>query len=625
MVMQWKFCHRIIAFCVIGWVFTSCANRGIGPQGGPRDSIPPAVVRQIPENGTLNYQNNRIEVVFDEYIQLDNVVDNVLISPPQLVPPEVKAIGKKLSFVFQDTLKDSTTYTIDFGRAICDFTEKNPLEGYAISFSTGNRIDSLELEGTLINAENLNPVFGVIMGIHSNLQDSAFETMPFERIARTDSMGHFTIRNIRGGQYRLYGLRDVSRDYMYQPGENVAYSDTIFTPRVDVRYDTIRSINDTLNKPNDTLPEVKVYTTYSPKDVSLWYFKEQKIHHYLQRSKRETPHTFALYFSSPQDSMPVIHSLPLSVVDTLRSDSLPIEDWMNYVLWQVNTTRDTIVGWLTDSVAIAQDSIAMEIEYLKTDSLYQLYPNKDTVTLIWRQPNLSVKAQEARNKKERERKLRLTSNASANFNFFDTLRIRADVPVKEVQYEQIHLYQKVDTTYQLLDVMFYPTDSSKLNFLAIYPFESERQYELRIDSAAMHDIYGKANDATKFQLTVKSKEEYSSVKIVLKHFDSRAVLQLLSNKDEVVRQLPASEQGTLFENLDPTDYFLRLFIDLNGDGKWTTGDWATHRQPEMVYYFPNKLSLRANWDFEETFDHLAIPQTESKPSEIRVTHLEQKK
>ena len=103
---------------LVGLLLVSCANRGQGPQGGPRDTIPPVVVKENPLNGTLNFLGKEVIVQFDEYIQLDDVQKNVLISPPQQVPPEVKAIGKKLSVVFMEDLIDSTTYTIDFGAAI---------------------------------------------------------------------------------------------------------------------------------------------------------------------------------------------------------------------------------------------------------------------------------------------------------------------------------------------------------------------------------------------------------------------------------------------------------------------------------------------------------------------------
>ena len=122
--------HLFVIVLVIALAFSSCANRGAGPQGGPRDTIPPKVLKETPANGTLSFSGKKIDIHFNEYIQLDDIQKNVLISPPQQTPPEVKAVGKSLSVVFQQDLQDSTTYTIDFGAAICDYNEKTPLRNY---------------------------------------------------------------------------------------------------------------------------------------------------------------------------------------------------------------------------------------------------------------------------------------------------------------------------------------------------------------------------------------------------------------------------------------------------------------------------------------------------------------
>ena len=155
--------------------FYSCANKGVGPQGGPKDETPPQMQKEVPENGTLNFSGKTIILYFNEYVQLDKVADNVMISPPQQKPPVIKAIGKRVIVAFEEPLRDSTTYTIDFGSAICDNNEKNPMQGYSYSFSTGDHIDTLEIKGQVLNARDLNPMSGITVGIHANHADSAFE------------------------------------------------------------------------------------------------------------------------------------------------------------------------------------------------------------------------------------------------------------------------------------------------------------------------------------------------------------------------------------------------------------------------------------------------------------------
>ena len=601
--------------------FSSCANRGIGPQGGPKDTIPPRMVKEQPLNQSVNFHGKKIEITFNEYLQLDNIQQNLLVSPPQQVSPIVKAVGKKVTVEMQEDLIDSTTYTLDFGNAICDYTEKNPLRGYVFAFSTGDRIDSMEVYGRVANAEDLNPVSGLMVGLQANLHDSAFSTLPFTRVARSDSLGEFGIQNLRNGVYRLYALQDQSRDFLYQPGEGLAFSDSLVIPEyeTEIVFDTIwKNIADTI----DSLSSVRqidtiltIQNTYvGPADLMLWFFKEDKQRHYFQRVYRDEPHIIKLQFAAPQDSLPLLRALPPSAMDSTRADSLWTDPWA-YTLLQANPTRDTLVYWLTDSIAIRQDSIFLEMTYLKSDSLYNLVPATDTVSAIYRAPRMTQKAKEAQEKKARERKLDLKSNAKDKFEVYDTLCIVAAFPIDSICTDSIRLYEKQDTL--LIDKPFTLRQKDVMSFQIIAPLQQGKQYELHLDSAAVRDIYGVVSDKKKFTLRLKTAEDYSTLLIRLPDYDPRIRLQLLSEKDQPVRELPAREEGTKFEYLTPKTYYLRLYFDLNGDGRWTTGDWITKRQPEPVYYFPAKLTLRANWDFEERFDYLARPQLEAKPRELR--------
>ena len=601
--------------------FSSCANRGIGPQGGPKDTIPPRMVKEQPLNQSVNFHGKKIEITFNEYLQLDNIQQNLLVSPPQQVSPIVKAVGKKVTVEMQEDLIDSTTYTLDFGNAICDYTEKNPLRGYVFAFSTGDRIDSMEVYGRVANAEDLNPVSGLMVGLQANLHDSAFSTLPFTRVARSDSLGEFGIQNLRNGIYRLYALQDQSRDFLYQPGEGLAFSDSLVIPEyeTEIVFDTIwKNIADTI----DSLSSVRqidtiltIQNTYvGPADLMLWFFKEDKQRHYFQRVYRDEPHIIKLQFAAPQDSLPLLRALPPSAMDSTRSDSLWTDPWV-YTLLQANPTRDTLVYWLTDSLAIRQDSIFLEMTYLKSDSLYNLVPQTDTISAIYRAPRMTQKAKEAQEKKARERKLDLKSNAKDKFEVYDTLCVVAAFPIDSIYTDSIRLYEKQDTL--LIDKPFTLRQKDVMSFQIIAPLQQGKQYELHLDSAAVRDIYGVVSDKKKFTLRLKTAEDYSTLLIRLPNYDPRIRLQLLSEKDQPVRELPAREEGTKFEYLTPKTYYLRLYFDLNGDGRWTTGDWITKRQPEPVYYFPAKLTLRANWDFEERFDYLARPQLEAKPRELR--------
>jgi hypothetical protein len=606
-------------------MLSACANMGQGPQGGPKDTIPPMVVKELPMNGSLNVTSKKLEITFNEYIQLADIQNNVLISPPQQNAPEIKAVGKKLTVVFQEDLIDSTTYTIDFGAAICDYNEKVPLEGYVMAFSTGDQIDSLGISGRVYNAANLNPMPSVLVGIHSNHTDTAISTLPFTRVTRSNNEGFFNIYNIHQGDYKLYALNDVSRDYLYQPGEGLAFMDSILTPYTirEMHWDTIwydtlgldDVTGDTLfTRQIDSVYEHEV-TRYLPDSLIIWYFEETKQRHYFQRVLREEQHAFTLIFSAPQDSLPLIEPLRYSQVDSTASDSA----WVNildYLLVQSNKTHDTITYWLTDSAAIKMDTIPFKLTYQYTDSLYNIVPKTDTITALYRHPRLSEKAKETYEKNKKNRKLELKTNASNKFNIYDTLFIYPVMPLDSIHEDMISLKQKVDTSMQTVSFQLWKKDTIGMCIGVIARLKPSESYQLTIDSAACRDIYGACNDRVEAKFKLKSLDDYSSLMVKLKHFDPRARIQLLNDKDEVLKELPAKEEGTLFEYLEPTTFYVRMYVDWNEDGKWTTGDWQLHRQPEPIYYYPAKLKLRANWDFEETFDHLALPQTESKPKAL---------
>lgn len=616
----------ILIGVVLGLLCVSCANRGTGPQGGPRDTIPPMVVKESPMNGSLNFDAKRIEIHFDEYIQLDNVQKNVLISPPQQTPPEVKAIGKNVSVVFNEPLQDSTTYTIGFGAAICDYNEKTPLHDYVYSFSTGDVIDSLSVSGRVYDAANLDPISDVLVGIHTNHADSALGTIPFTRIARANEEGYFTIHNMRSGIYRLYALNDISRDYLYQPGEALAFADSLVRP-----YTELREVSDTIWRDTlgiDSATKDALFTRqidsvviaeqifYLPDTLVLWYFTENKQRHYFKGVYREEQHAFTLIFSAPQDSLPTIRALRPSEADSLANDSSWV-DWMDYALLQSNATYDTMTYWLTDSLAIKQDSIYMEMRYMISDSVYNLIPQTDTVLAVYRRPRMSEKAWENVQRQKRERKLEMKSNASSKFEIYDTLHIQSPFPLDSLKTELLHLvHVEEDTIVTPIPFVIHACDSLKQRIQLVANLEPAESYMLAIDSAALYDIYGKCNDSTSYKLKLKSLDEYSSLRVKMTHFDARARMQLLNDKDQVLRELPAVEEGAHFDYLTPTTYYLRLYIDWNNDGEWTTGDWLQKRQPEPIYYFPSRLKLRANWDFEENFNHLAIPQVQSKPKAL---------
>ena len=220
---------KIFILC-IGFILCGCANMGQGPTGGKKDIVAPSATKFSPQNKATNVKDNTIEILFDEYIQVNNANQNIIVSPPQKTQPITKGIGKKVVMEFRDTLQPNTTYTIDFGKSIGDYTENNLTKDFVYSFSTGENVDSLKLSGIVLNADNLTPCEDIYVGIHSICDDSTFTNRPFERIAKTDKNGKFTILGAGNKQYKIFALKDLNNNYYYdQRGETIAFED-ISTP-----------------------------------------------------------------------------------------------------------------------------------------------------------------------------------------------------------------------------------------------------------------------------------------------------------------------------------------------------------------------------------------------------------
>lgn len=609
-----------IGIIVLCHLSTGCANRGVGPQGGPIDSIAPVIVHTSPANGATNVQGKEVVLNFDEYVQIEGAVDNILVSPPQQHVPEIKAIGKRVTALFQDSLQDNTTYTIDFGNQIVDLHEKNPYEDLTFAFSTGESIDSLAIYGHLIDAENLNPVSGIVVGLHAETSDSAINSYPFIRIGRTNAEGEFSIKNIKAGTYKLYALQDNSRDYVHQPGEGVAFYDEPITPYINSRIETdTLFLKDTLDSVGNRIPDsvfTAEYIYYEPSDLLLYLFKEDVQRHYFLRALRKEAHVFQLIFGAPQTQLPTLSAL------RLEEDSLGIDTtWVNFLehsIVQTNATLDTITYWLTDSSAIQMDSIRFAMTYLKSDSVYNLVDQTDTILAVYRAPFMSERTKKAMQQKKEKAGLTLKLNCKQPMNFFDTLAIVSATPLGTYIKDKIHLQMLHDDTVWTEVPFAMPTINGCMMQLPIYyNWKSGSEYRLLLDSAAISDVYGVGNKKDKYSIRVRSIEEYSTIDILLQPYDPTIIIQLLNAQDQPVYEQAAQPGRTTFANIEPGVYYMRLILDVNGDGKWTTGSLAEKRQPEQVVYFPKKLSLRANWNFEETFGWQSIPLLDQKPEAIR--------
>ena len=625
--MSWKK-YQLPLILLLGIMVYSCASMGT-PDGGPYDEEPPKFMGSMPELHAVKNKKKKIELEFDEFIKLEKPSEKVIISPPQLEQPEIKVVGKKVVVELLDTLKEATTYTIDFSDAIVDNNEGNPMGNFSYSFSTGEVIDTMEVSGTVLEASNLEPIKGIQVGLHKDLGDSAFVNKPFDRVSRTDSRGRFSIRGIAPGKYRIYALKDGNQNYLFDSkSEMIAFCDSVIIPSFvpATRQDTLWKDSLTV----DTIKTVK-YTRYLPDDILLRAFKEENTRQYLVKSQRDKLNHFILTFSAKADTLPTLKGLNFDEKDAFIVES--------------TDRNDSICYWIKDSLLYERDTLAIQMDYLYTDTLDKLVPKTDTLYLtnkISREKRLQLAQAEAE-KKDKERKkmekrgktveaektkfLEMKVDAPSSFDIYKNVQLNFEEPIASVDTAAIHMEVKVDTLWKETPFLFMADSIIPRQYEILAEWEPEKEYRLTIDSAAIKGLYGLHTDKVQQTMKVKKQDEYGTILLNIEGAGKGAIVELLDNSGKVLRSEPVSKEGMAdFYYLNPnTKYYIRLFIDRNGNGKWDTGNFMEGIQPEEVYYFPKVWEMRANFEFEETWDIHAVPLDRQKLDEIKKQKPEEQK
>ncbi len=631
--LSWR--HLTAMLAVAGGLLApACASIG-RPEGGARDVEPPVFVSARPAPGTTGVEATRLTAVFDENIQLDDAFNKVIVSPAQTTPPAVSANGRRLSVELRDTLIPNTTYTIDFGDAIKDLNEGNVLDGFAIDFSTGPTIDTLRISGIVLAAENLEPAQGMLVGIYSvdstALADSTVRTLPLERVARTNQLGQFTVRGLRHGRYRIYAINDINRDYHWDRTEDVAFYDLDLSPSVEEI-----EVTDTLRSSQGTDSTVtRGGVRYLPNDILLTWFNEGYKAQYLKDYKRPTRRTLSLGFGATCDSLPEIY-----VVNDTTPGARRIEHRPDWLLAQINPTRDTLQYWITDSMVYRTDSLRLAVRYQKPDTADRLVWATDTLRFFFKDPP----APKEKKKKKKKEEAAPSDSIAADSLAADTLppappiefmamrvlggstqelhlplSIEVDQPLESIDTAAIHLEIMEDTLYLPVEPPRLLADS--LNLLRrklVYDWKPGAKYRLSIDSAAVTGIYGNFNKPFRHDFSVKPEEEYSSVVFNIAGLDSaHAFVQLLNQSDAPVYFARVNDsRHAVLRHLAPGTYYARLVVDRNDNGKWDTGILDSI-QPEDVYYFPKALKLKKNWDIAQDWDLNELPVDMQKPLTIK--------
>ena len=633
-------------------LLSACARMG-SPDGGWYDETPPRVIGAMPAERETGVTSKKISIFFDEYIKLENASEKVVISPPQMEQPEIKTLGKRIQINLLDSLKPNTTYTVDFSDAIVDNNEGNPMGNYTYSFSTGEEIDTMECSGYVLNAEDLEPVKGILVGLFDTVSTDTAKV--FMRVSRTDSRGHFVIRGIKPGTYHVGAVQDMDGDYRFsQKAELMAFSKQEVTPSSfrDHRQDTIWQdelhIKDIKRTP---------YTHFMPDNIVLRAFNHQLTDRYFLKHERTVEDNFSLFFTTPisPDSLTRFaddaNVGPLPKLRLLNApDNVDTDNWYAYEHYA--GTADTLKYWLRDTTLINLDTLTVEMTTLITDTLGMLQIQTDTLEVLPKTSyarRMKQKAQEYEEwHKEIEKKLKQREKMLARMESEEermmvpevdtvmppvrlvpkyeikqqmdpdgTIRLSFPYPMAKVDTNAVHLYVEQDSLWFRAPFTMQTTDTllTQRNWEVYSEWIPGAKYSFEIDTLAFEDIYGHTSDPYKAGIKINDLENFASLFVNITA-SSPVIVQLLDNGDRPVRSAVTKDGTAELYYINPGTFYMRAIVDRNGNGRWDAGDFYNDIQPEEVYYYPEALECKAKWDYTKQWNLTERPLYKQKPADI---------
>lgn len=539
---------------LLGWAllfFSACATPS-PPQGGPRDETPPQLIEaESTPNYQTNFEKQTIELTFDEWVVLEQVRQEVVISPPLEADPEIKLKRRTVQLIFPDTisLRENATYTINFGEAVKDLNEKNPADDLRFVFSTGPFIDSLTLSGQVVDAQTGAAVEEVLFMLYENTADSVVRTQwPFY-FGKTDETGRFRIENIRAGTYKGFALEDKGiRKYIFEDGERLAFADELIPVRADTNVDL------TLQLFAEALP-LRINDLDSSRYGLLRLTFNQK----------------------PEDV-------------TISTEGLNQEPWLYY-------DRDSLLIWYDQSAAwtlyIRQDTLMNDtIQVIPADR----GAFSSSARLMASAANKIVNIVPGQTPRIRFNHPLTQWDTSRITLFIDTTRraIRPDLAIDTSDRRQLlinHRWQE-GRPYQLELLPGAVTDIFGLRtvdtLLIDYRLEPVKKYG-------------------NLQLTVDGLSDSLTYLIQLTDKELKTVFRAATVKGQ-------TSYTTTWRALNPAVYTVRIITDWNENGHWDTGSYQQKRQPEPIY-LRELERLRANWDLDASVRLGEVITESETPSE----------
>lgn len=569
----------LVGACLLPIFAPSCANTTQAPSGGKKDTIPPLIIDIKPLPGAVRVPTVKASLVFsfDEYFNIKNP-GNIFLSPPLQHAPKTRVRGRDLIVTFEDTLAANTTYTLNFTDAIADANEGNMFPGYTYVFSTGERIDSMMMTGTVRDCNTLAPVKGATVLLYKDLADSAVLLRRPYAAVKTDDWGFFVLPFIQDTLYRIYAIKDANNNNIYEPEtETVAFIDSLIRP-VLVASDTVPEI-----LKYDMLDTLRCQARRSEHELKL--FREKPTKQYIVNKVRTSERSAYLTFMAPGAWI----------------DSLWIRGFRaDQVISQFNILQDSLELWINSRRA-APDTMRIYVNYRKTDSLGRLTPAQEIVKLPLLPDKRTYSKPVRRNIKHEDTTCVYKFSASPETVEQNGFELEFRNPIIWAQFDSVK-FVSINTRQRQTRAEFtVEQDSLNLRRYILRPKDKLLpgfEYSMKLPYRAFRDINGFWSDSTVVKVSLPKDETLSSLELDLSGVDRKLIVDLLGEKrDKVLRSYVIDRDGTLsFPYLKTGRYSIRITEDGNRNSIVDTGSLLEHRQPEKVVFL----------DFSGS-EHLNIP------------------
>ena len=551
---------------------SGCANTTASPSGGPKDTIPPVIVKLSPLPGATNVpvHNTTLRFTFNEYVKIKEA-KSIFLSPPQEKNPKAVIKGKSVVVTFEEDLLPNTTYTLDLNDAIVDNNEGNLYPGYTLVFSTGDQIDSMCVTGLVQDCNTLMPVKGATVLFYKDHADSAVFLHRPDAAVRTDDWGFFSLRNIKDTLYRVYAIRDENNNNIYDPEtETVAFLDSLFRP--------VRVINDTLYEFKKFDMKDTTLCLARKTEMELSLFREPPSKQMIVKKERVGLRTGYLTFMRPN-----------AVVHDMRVKGLPREKLIS----QFNAERDSLELWVNDPRKMP-DTLQLVINYDKTDTNGVTKPTDETVKLVIdKKLKQETGKRSSRDIKHEDTLCVYKTNAEPTMLEQYGFELEFTFPIVEDGWDSLQLRSVNPRQQEALVPVTITQDTlnlRKYRIMPTEPFKKGFDYILRVPHRRFRDINGYLNDSSRVKVTLPDEETFASIQLDLSGVHNKYIIDLLNEKrNKVIRSFIVTEDGPVqFPYLKEGNYCIRITEDRNRNNLVDTGNLLEHRQPEKVQFFKVK-------------------------------------